>query len=166
VFHIEVDFMDLAGIAIRFERTFDYALVHRIVTHPRLYRCVKDDSAPAPEDWKVPEGKHLWWILAYDRGELLGCFFCDPRNAVCWEIHILMLPHAWGERTRRAAGAIAPWIFAHTCARRVVCGIRADNHLALRLARASGFKEYGRNPASWLHEGRLHDQVLLGISKD
>jgi RimJ/RimL family protein N-acetyltransferase len=151
---------------IRFERTFDSAVVLRIVTHPRLYPCITNDFAPAPADGRVPQGGHLWWILAYDDDELLGCFFCEAQNPICWEIHILMLPDAWGERTKCAASAIAPWLFAHTPVRRLVCGIRADNRLALRLARMSGFEEYGCNPASWLHDGRLHDQVLLGISKD
>jgi hypothetical protein len=43
--------------------------------------------------------------------------------------------------------------------------VPANNRLALSFAKSCGMTEYGLNPQSFLKDGQLYDQVLLGVSK-
>ena len=87
-----------------------------------------------------------------------------PHNAICWEIHTCLLPNAWGERGRRAARLLPEWIWQHTPCRRIITNVPDNNRLALRFALAAGMTEIGVNAASFLKNGKLRDQTLLGIS--
>jgi RimJ/RimL family protein N-acetyltransferase len=146
------------------ERTHDYALLRAIATHPRLWEHVSDDGTPPREEWKPAEDPALFYVLVREV-ELLGFFLLAPQNCVCYEIHVCLLPEAWGERADAAFTGVLRWAWAETPARRIVGHVPASNRLAVRFAARAGLTEYGRNPASYLQGGALHDQILLGISK-
>ena len=48
---------------------------------------------------------------------------------------------------------------------RLTGSIPEYNRLAIRFARASGWKQFGVNEKSHMKNGQLHDQILFGISK-
>jgi hypothetical protein len=146
-----------------FERSFDYSLIGEIMRHPRLYQA--DDFSPAREDYRPPENESIYYMLVRDGEELLGLFVLYPQNAVCWEIHTRLLPCAWGARAAEAAKGILEWLWTNTPAVRLVTSAPGNNRLAIRFAEAGGLSRFGRNPASYLKNGKLHDQILLGISK-
>jgi RimJ/RimL family protein N-acetyltransferase len=148
---------------LTFTRTFDYELVGAIMRHPSLYQA--DDFSPRREDYNPDENPLICYVLVEDAGEVLGLFILAPQNHICWEIHTRLLPCAWGERAAAAAKGILEWVWANTPAQRLVTFCPAYNRLAIRFAKRAGMTEYGRNPQSWQKDGRLHDQVLLGISR-
>ena len=156
---------DETGEVITFQRTHDYALVGEIMRHEALYDKCADDFEPAREDFRPREDEAIWYVLVYDDAELLGLFALAPQNAICWEIHTRLLPHAWGPRSLVALKKVIEWVWRATPALRLVTTVPAYNRLALSFGRRAGFEQYGVNPQSWQRDGKLHDQVLLGISK-
>lgn len=152
-------------MTLTFERTRDYALVRAIATHPRVWEHISDDATAPREQWQPAEHEAFWYVLVRDADEDLGFFLLTPHNAVCWEIHTCLLPRAWGARARDAAAGIVAWLWANTPAERLVTTVPASNRLALRFALRAGMTEYGRNPSSYLKQGRLEDQILLGLSR-
>ena len=151
---------------ITFERTHNYDIVRRVMTHPQIWPFISDDGSPAHQDYRPAEGEHIWYVLAWDHGEeLLGLWMFHPQNAVCWEVHTCLLPCAWGERAYIAARALPEWIWQHTPCRRIVTNVPSSNRLALRFALRAGMSIYGCNKASYLKNGRLCDQLCLGLSK-
>jgi RimJ/RimL family protein N-acetyltransferase len=151
---------------LTFERSRDYALISAIMRHPRLYGAAADDFACARESFEARQDEAIWYVMAYDGARVLGLFAICPQNAVTWEIHTRLLPDTWGAIATAAARAIVPWIWENTGCRRLVTACPSYNRLAVRFAeRAGGMVRYGVNPASWLKDGQLFDQVLLGISK-
>lgn len=149
---------------ITFERSFDYALIRTIVTHPRIWPFISDDGSPPVEQYRPIESEAVWYVVARDGAEILGLWMLHPHNAVCWEIHTCLLPGAWGDRALEAARLFPEWIWANTVCRRVVTNVPDYNRVALKFAWRSGMLEYGVNPASFLKNGKLYDQVCLGIS--
>lgn len=155
---------------IHFERSFDYELIRKVITHPRIYKHLVDDNSPARDDYYPIEDEHIWYIVVReifpDAGpeELLGLWMLHPHNSICWEIHTALLPNAWGERAHRAAGMVIEWIWENTPCLRLITNVPSSNRLALNYAKRAGFEQYGVNPASFRKDGKLHDQVLLGIS--
>jgi RimJ/RimL family protein N-acetyltransferase len=87
-----------------------------------------------------------------------------PRNAVCFEVHLGFLPSGWGLAEKTAKLAIG-WIFSNTRCQRVFASIPEYNRLTLRLAKSAGMEEFGVNKASFLKDGKLRDQILMGLSK-
>lgn len=151
---------------ITFERSRDYAAIGAIMRHGRLYDAGADDFSPARIQFEPRQDESIWYVMAFNDGDLVGLFALAPQNAICWEIHTRLLPEAWGAIAAAAARDIVPWIWENTPCRRLVTTCPSYNRLAIRFAeRAGGMTRYGVNPASWQKNGQLFDQVLLGISK-
>lgn len=150
---------------IHFERTFDYELVRKVITHPKIWPHVTDDYSAPPDIWKPAETQLVWYVLAKDGDEILGVWTLIPENSVCWKIHTTLLPSAWGDRAKAAARSLAPWVWENTPCRRVITDVPENNRLALKFAKDAGMVEFGFNPASWLKNGQLWGQHMLGASK-
>ena len=156
---------------IHFERSTDYELIRRIMTHPKVWPKISDDSSPAPEDFYPIESDMVWYVTVRDvhpdgiPAELLGLWMFVPHNGVCWEVHTCLLPEAWGERAHRAARMLAGWVWENTPCRRVITNVPADNRVAFHFALDAGMEVYGTNEASFLKKGRLLDQICLGITR-
>jgi len=150
---------------IQFERSSDYELIRSIMTHPRIYDKIADDSSPAPADYHPPEHEAIWYVMVRDAGELLGLWMFCPQNAVCWEVHTCLLPAAWGDRGQAAARLLPEWIWENTCCRRIITNVPTTNRLALHFALKAGMRMFGVNPRSYLKRGVLCDQIMLGISQ-
>ena len=154
---------------IAFERSFDYELIRSILTHPRLWKYLSDDYSPAPGDFYPQEHPSIWYVIVRDVHEkgadLLGLWMFVPQNGVCWEVHTALLPCAWGERGQLAARLLPMWMWYASHCRRIVTNVPASNRLALHFAYRAGMKVFGVNEASYLKNGVLLDQVMLGISR-
>ncbi|MGH9663953.1 MAG: hypothetical protein ACRD9L_05990 [Bryobacteraceae bacterium] len=150
---------------LRFERTWDYSLVREVVTHPKVWPWVTDDFSPAAGDYLPVEHPGVWYMLAWDDGELLGLWAFTPENGVCWEVHTCLLPGHGFRRARAAARGMRAWLWANTPCRRVVTKVPAYNRIAYKFAVDAGLEQFGLNPKSIQKNGRLHDQALLGVSK-
>ena len=150
---------------IKIERSTDYALIKGVMTHPAVYRHLTDDTAPPAGEFRPIESDLIWYLVAWDGDELLGLWLLHPHTAVCWEIHTALLPDAWGARARRAAQVMLKWVWTWTPCRRIVTGVPQGNRLAYRFAIAAGMEQYGVNEASFIRDGRMQDQICLGISR-
>jgi RimJ/RimL family protein N-acetyltransferase len=150
---------------MHFERTNNYALIRRIMTDPAVYPAISDDSSPRAEEFHPVAHPSLWYVLAFDGGELLGMWIFSPQGGACWEVHTCLLPGHGYHRGRKAARAMAAWIWKSTPCHRIVTSVPAFNRAAVLFARAAGMRQYGVNEASFMKFGKLHDQILLGLSR-
>lgn len=148
-----------------FERTWDWELVKGIVTHPKIWPQITYDGAPDPLDPFQDPGESTWCILAKDGDETLGLYVFQQQNPACWDSHIYMLPQAWGERARTATVEVFRWMFERTAARRIVGTIPDYNRFGVAFALHCGMVPFGVNPESVKKDGKLWDQMLLGITR-
>lgn len=147
-----------------FERIYDAAIIKEVITHPKLYRMLGDDFSPAPEAFQPVVNEHVWYVLAKSGLKVDGLFIFHPHTAVCWEVHTCLLPHVWG-KSGETARALIQWTWENTPCLRIVTSVPEYNRLAWRLAKQAGLKAYGRNPKAIQRHQKLHDVLLLGISK-
>jgi len=150
---------------IHIERSTDYDLVRAIMTQPSVYGHLTDDFSPPAADYRPIEGDAIWYVIVWDDNDLLGLWLFVPQNGICWEVHTVLLPLAWGDRARRAAGVMLDWIWKNTPCRRIITNVPRDNRVAYHFALAAGMNVYGQNECSFLKNGKLHDQICLGISR-
>jgi hypothetical protein len=146
---------------MQFERTTEPWLVRRILTRPEIYPYMVSDGAPAREDWAPTIAPHLWYVLVWDAGELLGMFFCVPFSPVLWEIHTCFFPGVGARRAIAAYKAGLDWLGAHTTCKKVLGMISADNPRALVVALRGGASKVGVLTKSIRKGGALLDQMIV-----
>ena len=144
----------------------------RIITHPRIWPYVSDDFAGEPETWRPLENPGIWYVLVREAAapaqpdEVRGLFTFLPQNAICWEVHTALLPSAWRTTaSEEIARELLQWVWRETPCQRIVTNVPGCNTKALEYAEKCGMKQFGINNGSYQKDGRLHDQILLGISR-
>lgn len=147
-------------------RTFDMGIVRHIMTHRRVYPHLSDDGSLPADQFQPMANDAIFYLLARDDKAPLGVFMLVPHNTVCYEVHTCMLPRAWGGPAQRAAFEGTLWMFNHTKCTRIITNVPAYNTLAKRFAEDCGMTQFGINPKSFLKNGVLYDQYLLGVSKE
>lgn len=147
------------------ERTFDIDFIKRCVTHPKIWEYSSEDGSMKKEDYVPPLGDVIYWLAPVEDDHLFGVFLTYPHNTVCYEVHTCLLPVIWGRSVECTLAGIG-WMFNNTPCCRIITNVPKYNRLALRLAERSGLVQFGINPKSYLKNGLLHDQFMLGISKE
>lgn len=104
-------------------------------------------------------------MLVLDDGEVIGLFIVSAHSAYLWEIHQCFLPKAWGAKAIQATIEFREWIWKESRCERLFGQIVESNRLALRFAKAAGMTEFGTHPKSFMKNGRMQDQILVGIDR-
>jgi hypothetical protein len=150
---------------VTFERTFDYELVRRIITHPKIYRwMVSDDAVPA-EEYRAVEDAAVVYLLCKEDADILGLFMLIPQTSACVQAHACLLPWARNGRAVECYRAGIDWVWANTGFAKVIGFTPAYNFAALRVAEAAGLERVGVITKSLKKFGKLQDQVILAISR-
>lgn len=145
--------------------TRDLALVKQIMTDPSIWPGITDDGCPKPEDF-VPLGdEHVIYLLAYKDSQVCGLFMLHPHNEICWEVHTCLLPEGRGWKARELVAQGFKWVWANTKCLRIITNVPAFNFPALGLAHDVGFEVIGVNKGSFMKQGVVYDQTILGISR-
>jgi hypothetical protein len=147
---------------IEFERTTDAALIRGVITHPAVFPFMFSDGGPTAEEYEPPVIDGLWYVAARIDGALAGVFIFVPQTAVWYDAHVCVLPHARPKATELYKGVLA-WVRANTPCRKVTGNIPVYNPASLLVATGAGAKVIGVNKASIMKNGRLRDQVIVGV---
>jgi RimJ/RimL family protein N-acetyltransferase len=151
---------------ITVERSTDYPLLTWLATSsPLVYNAMCYDFSPPADQYRVPEGDHLIYLLAKDDGLPRGFWCFVPQNAVCYEVHTVAVPEFYGAKVLEAAGIAQRWIWDNTPCRRIITNVPEFNRLALRFAQKAGMTIFGVNEKSYIKGHKLIDQIMLGMSK-
>ena len=147
-----------------FTRTRDLELIRSIATHPKVWPTLGDDLVVDPEQWTPVLHDGIWYVLVEEDGRVRGMFIFFPENSVCWQVHVCMLPEAWGA-SARAMKEVFVWLWRQTPCLRITGSVPVWNAPAIHCALRAGMEPFGVNRHSSLKNARLHHQLLLGISR-
>lgn len=151
---------------MRIERTYDMELVRRITVDPAVYPYVSDDGSPEPEDFEPVESDVIYYLLVLDNDEnVLGLFLVHPHNTILYEIHTCLLATCRGSKADEAAQKVLAWIFENIPCHKLMTHVPEHNRSALHFAERAGLKREGINAQSFLKNGEICDQFLLGITR-
>ncbi len=147
-------------------RIFDMDRIRQIMTAPEVYRHISDDGSPAPEDFQPIESDKVLYLAIEPEGQTVqGIFMCVPHNSICLEVHTCLTSPLFG-RSTEAALASLEWVWKNTGFQRIFTNVPIYNSLAHRLARNVGMILFGVNQRSFLKDGKLHDQLMLGLNRE
>lgn len=142
-------------------RTHDAELIRSILTHPDIYPFITDDGCPSASEFTPIIHESV--IYLYEPDTAIFAFI--PDNHSTCSVHTNVLPEARGRRAVTAAREAAEWIWSNTQYRRINTVIREDRKNVIRFAEICGMKKYGHCPDSFVKDGIVYGQVLLGMSK-
>lgn len=148
---------------MKIERTHDMVLVNSIMKDPAIWPHIHEDGTT--DEYRPFDLDGFHWMLVREGDDVLGVFLVHARGQVCFEMHTCLLPKCWGKRAARAAQLLAGWAFHDTDCQKLVTSVPIYNRMALRFALAGGMQQEGINRASYLRNGELIDQIMLGITK-
>ncbi len=154
---------------VRVEPTSDADLINAVIRHPSIYHLVSDDLSPPAQKLDaaplILHNAYLFLRVVAD-GETAGLYTLQRHNGILYEVHTCILPRFRGQVAKQAAQELIAWMFLNTDCMKLITHVPAFNRLALRYAKEAGLSVLGVVTQSFLKNGILHDQYLLGLSKE
>jgi hypothetical protein len=152
------------GVVI--EKCVDAKLINSIITHQKIYQHVVDDFAPPPEEFDCSNivGSEGVLFLTPIQEKVLGVFMVHSHTKVLWEVHTCLLPET--ENKLECAKALIKWVFENTTCRKLISWAPEGNQRAYDFAIKAGLVDEGVCKKSFIKNGVLLDQHLMGIGKE
>ena len=141
----------------------DLDLINKTILNPKINKGVSDDYT---NNQRIESLGGFLWLGVYDKAEYLGLIMAHKHSEIMYEVHTALLPKAWGKKAIQCTKACYQWLIDNTLCLRVITAVPENNPLALRLAKMTGFKEYGFNPKSIQKDKMLIGQAMLGLNKE
>jgi len=142
-------------------RIYDVDLINSVLMHPSIADHLCDDNSVGA---KVQDAESLEWIGVHKDGACHGVFLLIPQNAVTVDIHTALLPDVRGKQSKQAGKLLLDLIFSRYF--KAVTSVPSNNRVAAWFAGSLGFKHEGVNRQSFLKNGVLLDQVLMGMTRE
>lgn len=144
-------------------RTYDPMTIREVMTHPDMFATVAEDGQD-PGDY-TPDVQGSCWLAMRDDDELVALYQLQQRNAVTLEIHAQVLHQHRKEYSGATGKAALQWILDNTDAEKVIAWVPEIYPNVRSFTESQGFQIEGVNRKSYLKNGKLHDQTLLGITR-
>ena len=136
----------------------DYAAIKKIFLDESVHKWIIDDYTP--ETIIIHES--LTYLLSEDKD---GVIVLVPRNGIEIEVHTAIMKSARHKALHYAAKTL-DWIFENTQCLKVTTSVPFFNTRAYKFTLKLGFRDEGVNRMSFMKDGQVHDQWLLGITKE
>ena len=145
-------------------RTYDAEIIEGLMRMPDIWATVAEDGQN-PDDFKADcEGE--CWLLMMDGENFVGAYNLHSHNSVTVEIHAHVLPTHRKQYSYATGIAALQWVTDNTNYQKVVAVIPTIYENVKRFTCSFGFQEEGINRKSYLKNGEIVDQWLLGITRD
>ncbi|PXX41660.1 GNAT family N-acetyltransferase [Undibacterium pigrum] len=150
------------GAEMKLQRTHDMKTVKEILSHPAIFPHIHEDGL---KEIEPPDSEEFHWILISDQEGAAGVYMVHYHNQSCVEMHTCLLPRIWGAKANDSVKLLSEYLFHQLGVRKVITNVPAYNKLALRFAKTNGMKIEGINRESYLKDGKLIDQIMLGMTR-
>ena len=142
--------------------TTDIDLIKSILSNPEIYDRIADDKAPSVEDFEpVPPSDFVYYLTD---DENIGLVFLHWKNGVALEGHVHVLKEHRDKAMTFSEKALK-WIWKNTGALKIVVSIPSIYPDVVRFVEKNGFEREGLRRGSYMKNGVLCNQVLLGLSR-
>lgn len=146
------------------KRCLDAEVIKKIMTHPRVYPWISDDSSPKSSEFEPVIHDSIYYLVVEDK-DPIAVFMYHQHNAITFEVHTCVLPAGYGEKAIKAAVLSMHWMFRNTNAKKIVTHVPENNVKAKSFAERCGLIHEGVNRKSFLKNSKIYDQYLLGITE-
>lgn len=144
---------------IEIKPLYDIDAINKIIEI--LNEDVSDDLTSGLILTELPQG---WEFLGvYDDNVLRGFYAICPSNMITAEIHTSLLPEFRGVKALQSGKLFLSHLFSKYL--KAISYVPSYNKKALLYAQLLGFKIEGINRSSFIKNGQLLDQTLVGLTQ-
>lgn len=140
----------------------DLAVINAVLSHSAVKDDVSDDYSSDKQFSELPQNTK--WLAVMHENQIHGIYALVPMNAVTVEIHTCLLPSMRGKDALCVANLLMQHIF--TSYQKAISHIPEYNKKAKLYALRVGFQIEGINRSSFLKNGKLLDQYLVGMTRE
>ena len=144
-------------------RCEDMDVIKSILLHDAIYPHVIDDGC---DEVNPSFNDGLIWLLITDQDKPQGAFMIHQHNRATWEIHTCLLPAIRGKKAQEAAKLVLDWFFNQEFNLKIITHVPEQNRVAHLFALRVGMLLEGVNRQSFLKDGILYDQYVLGMTRE
>ena len=145
-------------------RTFDTEMVESFMAIPEIWVTIAEDGQ-IKENFKAYCESECWLLMMDDK-EFVGMYNLHAHTSVMVEIHAHVLPKYRAKYSQATGTTVLQWIIDETKYEKVIAVIPTIYENVKRFTCSFGFKEEGVNRHSYMKNGEIVDQWLLGITRD
>lgn len=144
------------------KRVRDPRIIDAVVTE--LWDVIIDDSVVNSEDLAPAINEdHRWYATYGEDGDLVSLWYAHRLNHITWQIHTHFRKKYWGKDLAVPHSKLAlKKIWVNTNAKKLYALVPEFAKPVLRLAKATGFKQEGRQKLSYQKNDKIYDQIHLG----
>ena len=150
---------------IKATRTHDHDLIKSIMTSRGLWETVAEDGH-LPADFTCDTESECW-LLMTSGDDVVGLYNIHGINAITCEIHAQVIPKHREKHSYDTGKAALAWIFNEAPEyKKVIAQIPVVFENVKNFTCQFGFQVEGTNRLSYLKDGAIVDQWLLGMTRD
>ena len=147
------------------ERTYDTDLIRSIALIPEIWDELCEDGQESKDF--IPYTKSDCWLKMCKGNNVVGVFMFEKNNETTLQVHTAILPKYRGKISREAGKAHLKWVYENVpSCNKIVASIPTIRRHVKLYANMLGYKDEGLNRASFMKNGLIHDQWMLGITRD
>ena len=143
-------------------RTSDVEFIKNFITGSEVFDEIKEDDF-SEDEW-VPDMNSGWFVHT-EEDDICGIWMAELRNGITLEVHPMILKKFRGKKAYKGAKEFFTWITKHTKYAKVNAEIATCFPNAKMFAVQCGMKIEGTIRQSFKKNGKIHDQWLLGITR-
>ena len=141
----------------------DMDLIKSILMDKAIYPHIIDDGC---DEINPVFNDSMIWLVITENSQVCGAFMVHQHNRATWEIHTCLLPVIWGKKAQIAAKLMSGWFFSQPLNLKLITNVPEMNKMAHMFSLRSGMMLEGVNRKSFLKDGILYDQYVLGMTKE
>jgi len=146
-----------------FERTHNTPLIDALLTNPRVWRMMSDNE-PHRFTSGIAPANCMFVLVREDEGLILGMFLLVNLAPAVAEVHICLLPAAWGKRSQIAREFIE-WLWRESSINELTALIPSDKPILHRLALSVGFQQRIVCEEQGVRGGNWYDITVMTIRR-
>lgn len=143
------------------ERIHDPELVKSVLLHPDIFATIAEDAA---DDFEPDMEGSIW--LAMLAPNLVGLYQIERLNGITAQLHANVLPESRKAHSKATGWAALDWVMENLPDIHKLIAVVPVIYPNVKAFTCSfGFREEGVNRESYLKNGEIHDQWILGITR-
>ena len=147
-----------------FETTTDYQLITSILTNPRAYECMRNDSSPKLEAFAVEPMRGVRWVVGWVRSVPVAAIMLI-RNRKKAQIHFCIVPQAWGV-AHQIAEKFLGWVWrADRQLQKLVALVPSHNRPVVKMAHRHGWRYEATAPNQGTKRGKPFDIMMFVMER-
>jgi len=143
-------------------RTFDPGVVKSFLLRPDILATIAEDGG---DDFEPDMERNIWLLMKSGETEV-GLYQIERINGITAQIHANVLPEHRKPHSKATGRAALRWVYANLPEIHKVIAVIPTIYPNVRdFTLSFGFALEGVNRQSYLKNGAIHDQWILGITR-